>query len=297
MPAPTARSIADSPPAVLASMSEAPAVALQAGSVRVRHQEAGPFHLSYRGEQPVLLFLFGPARGDAIERTAVCRSGSFAVLTPGASLELHIPDALEVLAVAYDGAGVSSPRGIGAQPRHDLVDPGVRTLAHEMRRVLLRERRPSLDYVEGLARSMLVRALQVIGSTPARRRPAAMTPLKLRRVAEHVAARLDETVSVAALAELSGMSRTHFTRSFQSATGQTPHRFILTQRLEAVLRMLDEGAQDLSVVAARTGFSSHAHMTTAFKQAFGRTPADYRRIREFRLAAAQTPARPLSPAR
>jgi transcriptional regulator GlxA family with amidase domain len=46
--------------------------------------------------------------------------------------------------------------------------------------------------------------------------------------------------------------------------------------LEAVRSVLEAGETDLARLAARCGFSSHAHMTRAFGAAFGLTPSAYR---------------------
>jgi len=143
--------------------------------------------------------------------------------------------------------------------------------------VVLREREPDASYVESLAQSLLVRALQVERPRVSARPSPALSPFRLRRVLEHIDLRLAERLTVPDLAGVAGMSRTHFTRAFEGAVGETPHRFVLLRRLDAARRMVEEGAADLATIAARTGFSSHAHLTTAFRQTFGVTPAEHRR--------------------
>ena len=93
---------------------------------------------------------------------------------------------------------------------------------------------------------------------------------------EHIDSRLSERITVNELATVAGLSRGYFSRAFHAETGESPHNFILTRRLEAVRQQLDDGADDLALVAARTGFSSHGHMTTAFGHAFGVSPRAYR---------------------
>jgi hypothetical protein len=48
-------------------------------------------------------------------------------------------------------------------------------------------------------------------------------------------------------------------------------------RLAEARQRLEAGADDLALLAVQTGFSSHAHLTTAFGHAFGLTPQAYRR--------------------
>jgi AraC family transcriptional regulator len=200
---------------------------------------------------------------------------------------LQSVDPVEVLTIAYARAA-QAPRAWPQGPSEPaLTDSGVRALAHEIRRVLLREGETSRAYLEGLAEAMLVRALQVLGAPRSARPQPSLAPINLRRVCEHIDSRLDERIAVAELAAVAGLSRSHFSRAFQAATSETPHGFILSRRLDAVRRRLEAGHADLALLAAQTGFSSHAHMTTAFTRAFGVTPRDYRRdhVAELRKAS------------
>jgi AraC family transcriptional regulator len=242
---------------------------LQAGGVIVRHQPPGPFELSYDGTRPVLLFSFGGhGAGPA------CRGDSFALLKPGVPVSFNHPDPVEVLGFAYEPQAVP----VGSEPASpfDMVDPGVRALAHEARRVLLQELAPDRDYVEALGRAALVRAVQVLRDHQPTVERTLIAPLKLRRVVEHIDANLADKITVAELAEISGLSTAYFARLFHQATGEAPHHFILSRRVARVQELLADPSLDLATVAYRAGFSSHAHMTTAFKRKLGLSPAAYR---------------------
>jgi len=251
----------------------------------IRHQALAPFRLEYDGRRPMLIFLFSPARpahgGPAAPR------GAFSLLLPGHPRSLESAEPAETLAVAFDPPAACQ----GAPPPEEetpkRVDPGVRALAHEMRRVLLTEGEAARDYLARLADTLIARAMLVKSADRARRRRPDLAPFNLRRVREHIDSRLAERITVEELASVAGLSRSYFSRAFQAATGESPHQFILTRRLEAARRRLDEGAGDLAQIAVRAGFSSHAHLTTAFGQAFGVTPQAYRRMRQ---AAEPAPA-------
>ncbi len=79
------------------------------------------------------------------------------------------------------------------------------------------------------------------------------------------------------LAAEAGYSRAHFARMFRAATGQTPHRYLLHLRLTRAQKLLERRDNALVDIAAMCGFSSQSHMTTAFRQLLGLTPAQYRR--------------------
>ncbi len=250
-----------------------PILTVRAGAVRVRHQAAMAFDLSYKGDRPVLLYVFQAPR-SVIEQG--CKPGAFALLRPGGTVEIHHPEPMEILAVAYDGdhgLDLGEPDAV----IRGATDPGVRLLAQELRRVLREEDAADPRYVESLAQSLLLRAATVSASPQLAAATRALTPHRLRRLTAFIDANLDRPLPVAELAAVVGLSRAHFTRAFQSAVGETPHRFVLSRRLEEVRLGLEQGAEDLAALAVRHGFSSHAHMSSAFRAAYGATPSSYRR--------------------
>jgi len=253
-----------------APQHDATVVSLRAGAARVRHQRATPFELSYAGDRTMILYVF--ERRDRRLREA-CRTGTFTILRPGEPLDIRSEDAMEVLAIAYDTESAASGHGT----RCGAVDAGVRTLALEIRRMLRGEANPDLAYLAALAEALRLRADRVAALARPFSTTAALVPAKVRRIRAFVEANLDRAIKVEELAGQVGLSRAHFTRAFAAATGLSPHRFILVERIEAVKSALRGGGNDLSVIAARSGFSSHAHMTAAFRNVEGITPSEWRR--------------------
>jgi len=74
-----------------------------------------------------------------------------------------------------------------------------------------------------------------------------------------------------------GMSRYHFCRAFHEATGATFLEYLNNMRLMTVHKLLKESSRGLNDIAARTGFSSTAHMTRVFKKAYGVSPREFRK--------------------
>ncbi len=117
---------------------------------------------------------------------------------------------------------------------------------------------------------------------PAARKPADASPLpaaQMRRVHDFIEAHFGEAIGVAELAAAANLSPYHFSRRFKAAMGVSPHRFLIRRRLDHARRMIAEGALPLSAIAPLCGFSSQAHMTTAFRAHFGRTPGWFVRHR------------------
>jgi len=108
-------------------------------------------------------------------------------------------------------------------------------------------------------------------------RSSPLPPRLLRRVLERMRADVSANLDLATLAGESGYSRAHFLRTFRAATGQTPHGYLIELRLEKARALLTSRSMPLIDIAAACGFSSHAHLTTAFRSRYGVAPSAYRR--------------------
>ena len=80
------------------------------------------------------------------------------------------------------------------------------------------------------------------------------------------------------LAASVGCSHVHLARTFRAHTGQTLHDYRNRMRLARALLEVAEGESDLSGLALRLGYSSHSHLTSHFRRAFGVTPARARAV-------------------
>ena len=91
------------------------------------------------------------------------------------------------------------------------------------------------------------------------------------------AAHLDDDLSVEALAQRAAMSPRTFARRFLDATGTTPHRWLLDQRLQLAEELLETTDLPVDAVAARSGFGSPDTLRHHFAARRGVSPAAYRR--------------------
>ena len=91
-----------------------------------------------------------------------------------------------------------------------------------------------------------------------------------------VRVRLDDDVSLEALAARAGWSPFHFHRAFRRVVGETPKKYTQRLRLErAAARLLSTGDPVLNI-ATSAGFTSHEVFTRAFRRQFSCTPSAYR---------------------
>lgn len=99
---------------------------------------------------------------------------------------------------------------------------------------------------------------------------------RLGRVRDLIDQHYATELSLDDLAAEAGVSKYHFSRLFQQATGTSPHRYLIDRRLEAARRVL--AAEDVSIaeVARRCGFKQANHFSTQFARRFGLSPGDHR---------------------
>lgn len=144
--------------------------------------------------------------------------------------------------------------------------------------VLAQEKNSSQLLIEQLRRALALRIVHQSGASTSGPVKGGLAVLQLKRVLTHINENIGSSLSIELLAGLVDLSPTHFARAFRESTGQPPHRFITTLRLERARDALLEPGASLATVAARFGFSDHSHFTRLFKERFGLAPSIYRRL-------------------
>jgi AraC family transcriptional regulator len=99
----------------------------------------------------------------------------------------------------------------------------------------------------------------------------------IARVVDYVEAGIDQDLRLSSLADVAAMSTYHFARSFRETVGMSPHAYVLSRRVVRARAMLGRTDNSLAEIALACGFSSQAHLTTAFRRGLGVTPGGYRR--------------------
>lgn len=82
-----------------------------------------------------------------------------------------------------------------------------------------------------------------------------------------------------------GMSPSHFHRTFRCEIGETPADYVERLRLERAAFHLHIQEASVLQIALDCGYRNHETFTRAFRRAFGRSPASYRRWRRQQVTA------------
>jgi len=103
-----------------------------------------------------------------------------------------------------------------------------------------------------------------------------LAPARLRRVTELVHAKIEEELTLHEMAQCAGLSTSHFLEMFRKSTGESPHQFVMRQRVERAKEMLRDAEMRVLDVAVACGFKTQQHFARVFRRICGASPTAYR---------------------
>ena len=157
-------------------------------------------------------------------------------------------------------------------PARLRIDPRAQALVAMLRYSLREEIAEPLE-AESLALTLAQRAL---GPRTTHQAGASASMQKLvDRVKLALTADLARRWTLADIAAEVGGSPVYLTQAFGQVEGVPLYRYQLRLRLAKALDLMGD-CDDLSALGLELGFSSHSHFSAAFKQAYGRTPTEFR---------------------
>ena len=102
---------------------------------------------------------------------------------------------------------------------------------------------------------------------------------QILRVRSYIDSNLHRTIHIRDFSAVARRSPAHFSRTFKVAVGASPHAYVVRRRVERACHLMMTSAASLSEIALSVGFSDQAHLCRLFRQAFGQSPANWRRER------------------
>lgn len=106
-----------------------------------------------------------------------------------------------------------------------------------------------------------------------------LTQAQMNRLIARTDARGDCRLTVAEMAATVGLSESWFAHVFRQTTGKTPLQWQLGKRIDLAQKLLVESDLTVAGIAVQLGFSDQAHLTRAFRQISGETPAAWRKLK------------------
>ena len=177
-----------------------------------------------------------------------------------------------------EGLQTTAPESsFAADQQFHLVANSVAKLLETATREFERDReaaRASLVTASNILQTEIERCSGANGSTR-----GGLAAWQIARVRAYVDSNLHRTIHVRDLSAVARRSKAHFSRKFKLAVGESPHAYVVRRRLERACHLMMTSAEPLSEIALSVGFSDQAHLCRLFRQAFGQSPANWRRER------------------
>ncbi len=241
----------------------------------VRHDQAfammvGPGSIEW-GEKRSSLAKFNYTAGDL----ALCHrhEGEWVGLMNVSHLQLGISDA--ALMASSDGAYGE----VELHPSRKFADSRLSALVAAARAEMVAGFPSGRLFLDSVEQAM---AVALVSGHAVRHRPVqiyrgGLGSARLRRIKELIHAKIEDDLSLDEMAEVVGLSTAHFARMFRKSTGETPHQFVLRQRLERAKAMLRSPNARVLDVAVACGFKTQQHFAQAFRDIYKVSPTEYRR--------------------
>lgn len=99
----------------------------------------------------------------------------------------------------------------------------------------------------------------------------------LAEVISYLHDHFDEQIATGKLAEMAGLSISHFERRFRLAFGSSPRQYLIRVRVERAATMLRETDRSITSIATACGFYDHAHFSRSFRRVMKAAPSDFRK--------------------
>lgn len=99
----------------------------------------------------------------------------------------------------------------------------------------------------------------------------------IKKIIEYIQTHYQQTITIAALAEVAGLSEHYLMRYFKQNMGITCVDYINEYRLNIATHLLAETDYPVGIIAEKCGIPNASYFNRLFKKTFGITPKDYRR--------------------
>lgn len=101
-------------------------------------------------------------------------------------------------------------------------------------------------------------------------------PARVAKCIEFMKGHLREQLTVATLAALVNLSRSHFTTTFRRVTGYAPLSYLNHLRMQRAVQLLNTTGLSIKQISEQLGFSDQFYFSRAFRKLHNHSPSEHR---------------------
>jgi AraC family transcriptional regulator len=228
------------------------------------------------------LLVTSRCNGETLRRLQV--PGDVKIVPPGvprvwetesATIKLSMYLSPALLYGAADAMGVDPDR-VAIAPRLHVRDPRIEHIGWAIKAELESSEPLGRLYGDSLGLALASHLLRAYVPAATPRIDSKLSQRRLRRVFEYIGDNLAQDLSLAQLAQIIGMSPSHFKVIFKESVGLPVHQYVIQRRVEYASDLIVRGELPLSDVALQAGFANQSHMARCMKRLTGLTPGAIR---------------------
>jgi AraC family transcriptional regulator len=211
-------------------------------------------------------------KGSVVIEKRACEH-RFRLGSPASMLTVQLSDA------ALEQASDAAPKTNDGVPTDRATkDMRLSSLLYALERERMRGYPAGRLFVDGIEQALA--AILVSYDCVSRRRPqvhkGGLAPYRMKRVNEFVQTHIEKEITLSELAEVAGLSPSHFCSLFRKTLNTTPHQFVLGCRIQHAKTLLAKPESSILDVALASGFRTHQHFSRIFHRLAGVSPSAYR---------------------
>ncbi len=157
--------------------------------------------------------------------------------------------------------------------RCDRVPPLRQTSQAAARAIAAMETRDSFEEIALEVAGCVIRVSTEVGNEG---RTTARDSAKIADAIRYLNEHAGSPCPIVNVSQAAGLSPYHFLRAFKSATGVTPHQWLMRARLREAARRLAQDRVLITELALEAGFDDLSNFLRSFRAEFGMSPGRYR---------------------
>jgi AraC family transcriptional regulator len=205
------------------------------------------------------------------------RMPTFHLNSPFHSVHFYLP--MSALHAIADEAEAPRIHELRYRPAVSHADTFLQNIAETLLPLFKTPSRLNQVFIDHLMLAVGHHVASTYGGLTSSPRPIAggLTRRQERWAKELLASDLSGSLRLADLARECGLSVSQFSRAFRTTLGESPHQWLIRQRIERAKALLRDNETSLADIALACGFCDQSHFTRSFTEWTGISPGRWRR--------------------